>query len=211
MQNRVCTNCKDVKSLDKSNYRRYSAGNYHSICRDCEDTIKKNLHNDGNGNLLCVKCNKYLDPTQFHDSTHKHEYRLGKEARCKKCRTKQSFASRSIKTGSAGVARIVMERLLSARLRSKTKGLDIDITSEFLLELILIQNNKCAISGIEMTYGLGVGRIPTNMSIDRIDPEKGYTKENVQLVCMAINQMKSDLSMHELYDFCEAILHNKSK
>ena len=55
------------------------------------------------------------------------------------------------------------------------------------------------------------GRIFTNVSVDRIDSNKGYTKNNVQLVCMAINQMKSDMSIEELLYFCEHIVYNNGK
>ena len=57
-----------------------------------------------------------------------------------------------------------------------------------------------------MTTVLYDGRIPTNVSLDRIDTKKGYTMDNVQLVCMACNQMKNDLSMDELYSFCKNIV-----
>lgn len=43
-----------------------------------------------------------------------------------------------------------------------------------------------------MTFYLDNGRTFTNISIDRITPNLGYTKENIQLVCMAVNQMKSN-------------------
>lgn len=39
----------------------------------------------------------------------------------------------------------------------------------------------------------------------------GYTnKDNVQLVCMAVNQMKSDLTEEELFMFCNSIISNKN-
>jgi hypothetical protein len=60
-----------------------------------------------------------------------------------------------------------------------------------------------------MTNVSNNGRILTNLSIDRIDSKKGYIKDNIQFVCMAINQMKSDLTLDELYFFCENILKNK--
>ena len=33
---------------------------------------------------------------------------------------------------------------------------------------------------------------PFKASLDRIDPTKGYTEDNVRWVCWAVNQMKSD-------------------
>ena len=60
-----------------------------------------------------------------------------------------------------------------------------------------------------MTYELDRGRIFTNVSIDKINPNLGYIKDNIKLVCMAVNQMKSDMSLQELYMFCESIINNK--
>ena len=64
-----------------------------------------------------------------------------------------------------------------------------------------------------MTYKFYEGRVNSNLSIDRIDSTKGYSKDNVQLVCMAANQMKNDLSMEELTSLCSMILNtvNESK
>lgn len=50
------------------------------------------------------------------------------------------------------------------------------------------------------------GRVPTNLSVDRIDSGLGYIKGNIQLVCMAANQMKSDLTIEQLKYFCKSIL-----
>jgi len=38
-----------------------------------------------------------------------------------------------------------------------------------------------------MTYEMDAGRVYTNISIDQIEQGKGYTEDNVQLVCMAVN------------------------
>lgn len=68
-----------------------------------------------------------------------------------------------------------------------------------------------AISNLPMTYIFNNGRIPTNVSVDRIDSKKGYTRDNVQLVCMAINQMKSDLDNNTFYNLCKAVYRNAAK
>ena len=108
-------------------------------------------------------------------------------------------------------ARILVNGCKSRISRGKAKyqTLEFNISKEFILELYKRQNGKCAISGLEMTYIEGSGRHLKNMSIDRIDPTKGYTEDNVQLVCAQVNMMKSDMSLEELYTFCEAILKNK--
>ena len=95
--------------------------------------------------------------------------------------------------------------------RAKRKNWFCDITLNDLKELWDKQNGLCAISNIPMTYAFNSGRVPTNVSVDRIDSNKSYTKNNIQLVCMAVNQMKSDLDMITFYRFCEAILLNAKK
>lgn len=57
-------------------------------------------------------------------------------------------------------------------------------------------------------YEFDMNRDKSNLSVDRIDSSKPYTKENIQLVCMAVNQMKSDLDDITFYKFCEAIVNN---
>ena len=68
------------------------------------------------------------------------------------------------------------------------------------------QDGKCALTGMQMTYKFYEGRVNTNLSVDRINSTKGYSKDNVQLVCMAANQMKNDLSMEEFINMCESVL-----
>ncbi|MEI6186869.1 MAG: hypothetical protein WCP46_00005 [Alphaproteobacteria bacterium] len=70
------------------------------------------------------------------------------------------------------------------------------------------QNGVCAISGINMTFEMDNGRVYTNLSVDRKDSNIGYIKDNIHLVCMAVNQMKSDLTLNELLYFCESIIKN---
>ena len=59
-----------------------------------------------------------------------------------------------------------------------------------------------------MTFELDKGRIFSNVSIDQIKPSKGYTKDNIQLVCMAINQLKSDFDLNTIYLICKNIVDN---
>lgn len=47
-----------------------------------------------------------------------------------------------------------------------------------------------------------------NLSVDRIDSSKGYTKDNIQLVCAAANMMKGYMEYNDLINFCEAIIKN---
>ena len=66
-----------------------------------------------------------------------------------------------------------------------------------------VQNNRCALSGIELTCKLEKGVVyKTNASIDRIDAGGPYIKENIQLVCRALNGFRVDTDLKEFIWWC---------
>lgn len=95
------------------------------------------------------------------------------------------------------------------KLRIKT-NCNRNLSLEFLLNLYGNQKGLCALSNVNMTWDILVGKVATNISIDRIDSSVGYTENNVQLVCHAVNIMKQQMLKPELVYWCNAILeaHN---
>ena len=64
----------------------------------------------------------------------------------------------------------------------------------------------CPLLGVRLTSKRGVGRLPSNVSIDRIDPMKGYTPDNIQVVSDLANRMKQDATKRQLIAFARNIL-----
>lgn len=179
-----------------------------STCKSCYCKQKREKEWK-NGKLLCHICGQYFDPSEFAFRCNK--FRDNKDGRCRKCRTEQTKRRRKQLDSKERLRQILQTRFLAAKDRAKRFNIPFDITKEYLQYLWEKQNGLCAISNIPMTCELSNGRTSTNVSIDQINPHLGYTKNNIQLVCMAVNQMKSDLSMEELYMFCESILRNARK
>jgi hypothetical protein len=94
----------------------------------------------------------------------------------------------------------------SARQRAKKYGIVYDIDVRFLSTLLKEQEYCCAISKAPLTFTKGEGHIATNASIDRIDPHKGYTKDNIQILAWQVNVMKSNLGTTQLAEWCQLIL-----
>lgn len=185
-----CDVCGRLLDKNISNFRKYSRKtnglNFHTTCRDCEDRIKLNTEWK-DGKLLCHICGEYKEPSEFtYAGANKYTLRQNKECRCNSCKLEQ-------------------------RKAAIATSIPFTITKEDLLTVWKAQNGKCAISGLDMTYELGEGRIYTNVSIDQIMPSKGYTIDNIQLVCMAVNQLKSDLDMDTILILCSAIVDNAAK
>ena len=98
--------------------------------------------------------------------------------------------------------------LSQAKKRSKKRGYDdFSLTLDELCDIWSRQDGKCALSGIIMTHHLdSIGaRKDFNASIDRIDPTKGYVRQNVQLVATRVNVLKSDLDESQLYWWVKAL------
>lgn len=80
------------------------------------------------------------------------------------------------------------------------------LTKENLFKIYEKQKGLCAITKLPMTMIRFGGKVPTNISMDRIDNSRGYELENVQLVCRIVNVMKLDQTMDELKLWCQRIL-----
>lgn len=142
----------------------------------------------------------------FADGTKKYR------SRCKACVldfAKQAqpvwYASKAARRSSSP-KNFISGALNHAAKRKQHLGFNIDLV--YLLQVYEQQNGRCAITGVEMTYSAGKGRVATNISIDRIDSSLGYSRGNVQLVCDIANRMKQDLSYGDLKMWCQRILEH---
>lgn len=205
-----CKKCGEVLPL--SYFKKYSkitdGRYYHALCRSCEneELISENWKD---GLLKCHICGEYF-PEESFQKHNNYSYRNNRDKRCGKCKSKQNKKARENYSDEQKLDKIILTRFLEAKARAEKKQIDFDLTIDFLKELFFKQKQQCDISKIKMTYELDSGRINTNLSLDRIDSSKGYTKDNIHLVCMAINQMKSDLDIETLLYFCKEIIKNNS-
>lgn len=159
----------------------------------------------------CNKCKKYLPESKFNiDNTNLHGKRGNLCRECKDCQRKRYYQERQrlLEDNYAALRYKLQQALKAAKRRAKENNKYIDIDLEYLFYLWNIQNGRCALTGDQMTYEFYKGRVNSNLSIDRIDSSKGYSKDNVQLVCMVANQMKNDLSINELLVLCNKIIQN---
>jgi hypothetical protein len=92
------------------------------------------------------------------------------------------------------------------RLMPRIKTQKPDFDTRYLIKLYNEQKGLCAISNIPMTHLTGNGPIDTNISMDRIDNNKGYAKDNIHLICLRINKMKSNLSLEDFKYFCQKVI-----
>lgn len=86
------------------------------------------------------------------------------------------------------------------------------ITRDDLLKKLEEQNNKCALTGVEMTCNLELGtKCWTNASLDRIEAGGSYDPDNVQLVCRAVNGFRREMSVEDFIDWCEKVVRHSGR
>jgi hypothetical protein len=76
------------------------------------------------------------------------------------------------------------------------------LTTNDILDLIEKQNNRCFFSKRELVWE---SKSKNMGSIDRIDCDKGYTKDNINLVCFSVNTARSDLSIEDFLNLSSEI------
>jgi len=85
------------------------------------------------------------------------------------------------------------ENVTNSRKRARKHGFDFNIKLLDLVTLWLDQKGLCALTGTELDTQSGSldDKNPRRASVDRIDSGKGYTKDNIRLLCHWANNAKS--------------------
>lgn len=217
-----CHKCGEDRPMDQ--YYRHSvrsdgAVRYRQYCKRCRVTGGRKHWSRpvyealiAAGEQHCKFCGKIKPLDNFYPNGCFADGVKKYRTRCKSCvleklRIEQPVIYKSkAEKRSASPAAFLSGIYNHAAKRKQDLGFDIDIG--YLMAVFQQQSGRCALSGVEMTYAAGAGRVSTNISIDRIDSSKGYLRGNVQLVCDIVNRMKSDMSETELVSWCRKILGN---
>ena len=102
------------------------------------------------------------------------------------------------------VGELTLSKFNRIKSKSMIRKIEFNLTIEYLWNLYITQNRKCAITGDELPNIL-------EASLDRIDSSKGYIEGNVQWVTVQANKCKHILSMSELYEFAKKVLDHANQ
>ena len=91
------------------------------------------------------------------------------------------------------------ERITDIISSCKRKGIECDLEVDNLN-----WPDTCPVLGIELNYFNNITK-ENSPSIDRFDPTKGYTKDNVWVISRKANTMKSSATLPELKKFADWI------
>jgi hypothetical protein len=88
---------------------------------------------------------------------------------------------------------------------AEVRGLEFNITIEYIWDLFLKQNRECKLSGVKINLSPNLSREEQTASLDRVDSKIGYTSENVQWVHKDVNFLKNKYSEEYLLRMCKMV------
>lgn len=195
--------------------------------RDCQSRAENWAVANTTGLFRCPVCKDDLSA----DSFDWYE-RAGKSKRyscCKNCRPKvrksyhehgaftvyqRKHREKCLSAGGDVALRWYFTRNLGQyRARSQRRGVACDLDVEFLVNQFHSQDGRCYYTGEPLrwdTHGNLCAR-KDSMSLDRLDPARGYVKGNVVLCTYTTNTSKGERTEEDFYRFCEQVLRNRNR
>ena len=135
---------------------------------------------------------------------------------CNDCNTDQAIQWRKTHPGYRGsgiitsipkedrlLASAISARLSDAKARAVKRNQPFDLDRMYLYTLFKEQSRVCALSGVKLNL---VKKDMCCLSLDKIIPDLGYVKGNVQWLAWAVNRAKGDMSTEMFTDMCRVIL-----
>jgi len=160
---------------------------------------KRAFYDPETGTKSCSKCNNRFPVVNFYKHNQTQD---GWHSWCKSCckAGNKRSAEKKYSTFDGRIRTFLQTCAVSAKKRQQ----EFSLTAQILRNAWESQHGLCAYTGIEMTTQ---PNMPHSVSVERVDNDIGYTKENTVLVCKAINAMKSDLDAKLFYDMCKSVVN----
>ena len=205
---KICTHCKELLDISLFHKHSQTKNSYESWCKKCKkqkaldkrreqgiepkrigpDPEKRKISQENFKNrkaesfvyTITEKMCSHCQETKTVDCYRKNiTYKDGYQNKCKKCEYEICTDSRNAYELKHWAKRC----FLHAKKHNKY---DFDIDEHFVLELYEKQNGKCFWFNVELKPS-NIAKYPWQPSLDRLDREKGYTKDNVVLACYSAN------------------------
>lgn len=205
-----CDKCKKEKSTEDFKINNSKPNGYNNICIECQISYRKEYYSTKERTEANTKTYEKL----HRDTKHKKAGRNIKSI-CPTCENLVYMSTKQFESGNRrycsrrcrAIANVFNLLITSLKARAKKKKVDFNLDAEFLKDLIISQDYKCAVTGVPLIlrHSYEGTTIYDSASLDRIDNSKGYTKDNVQWVVLGINYMKMDYSQDEVYELINRI------
>ena len=207
-----CNRCHQSRPRDEFYVSRKEKDGLQRGCKPClllmqsekRDRIRRGLHAPKKklvhpeGKKICTRCLETKMATlDFFEALATGDRGLMPE--CRPCRQ----AAKLRRVHSWTWAKRLISYVNGPRHTSRTTD-PFDLTPDFLEEMFSKQGGRCAWTGVTLTTEVNSDRLRI-ATLDRLDNSRGYTKDNVVLVCKAANQARGDASPEEFVRFIDDV------
>lgn len=181
---RLCLYCKRelLNKRKKAKYCSVSCSNKHK-----GRLIEKRNHLEGK-TLQCKLCKKHKNPRHF-SYKKRGDINSGKKEYCHRCGANEREKKRRNRTWKDDAVKVLLS---GSKQRAKRANIKHTLTRDDI-----VIPDRCPVFGTEMKRE-GRKTWKNAPSIDRIDNNEGYTKENIVIVSRRANILKKDASIEEL-------------
>jgi hypothetical protein len=160
-------------------------GRFHR-CKSIIDNQKK-----------CFKCKQKLSVDLFSKNRSTAD---GYQKVCKECFANYPCVKKNYKEKAnklhTDIDFYLGMRAIQIASTARKKNIPCTISGKNIKESLIAQDFKCFYSDIPIKFNKGIFQFDS-VSIDRKDPNLGYTKDNIVLCAFAINSFKGNLTMEE--------------
>ena len=151
------------------------------------------------GLRFCSKCHESYPATGEHFFRH-NERKDGLHSWCKSCCKEAN--KKSIEKKYASFEGRITTFLGSCKKSAEKRNQEFSLTRQDFLDMWEDQEGICVYTGLPMEL-----RPNTlfSVSVERVDNNVGYTKDNTVLVTNAVNRMKSNMEGEDFFHFCKCV------
>lgn len=129
---------------------------------------------DAKGRWKCNSCGRWLEAATFYLTVQKRP-----RSRCRTCRMHQAREYDRSPRGN------IVNLLKHAKAGAIRRDQEFSLTHQTIVNMIRTQEGRCAYSGVQME--ITTPNSHWRMSLERVDNNKGYTRENCVLIAAEFN------------------------
>ena len=188
-----CYNCHKKMIITPSRLKN----KVHNCSKQCMGITNSKIHSK---KIItqCIICNKTIQYKQSHfKKIANHTCSHLCSAKQKKIINKGNGNPRSLKLSKED--RYFWNKALQIKSRAKALNIPYDLDWFFLKKQFELQNGLCYYSNIKLNKNAQKSKGQAGydaLSVDKIDANKGYTKDNIVFCINAVNMMKGSFNMN---------------
>jgi hypothetical protein len=176
LTHKKCWSCKELKPLDQYHKNKHNKNGHATRCKACA-CLATAMWRENNVNRF----------KKANESWRKNNPDKAKEiARKNRAKYRIEYPERFMVSG--------------AKQRAKQRNLEFCLAPEDISI-----PDTCPLLGIKLERSSGK-MSPSSPSLDRIDPRRGYTKDNVWVISQRANVIKNDATPSELIQIAEVLI-----